>query len=256
MKQYINNTSTNPTVAASPVSNLARGERITIRQIVGDGNSDFTVKIDHTDESHIYTERRDDRAQVRCGQPAVVSFVKQDALFEFDAIVDSTIRGGMNALVVTPTSLARQVQRREAIRLALRAEVRVAIIDRPIDEPIDPDRLVWEKSHTINLSATGALVHATPRCVVGDCLALRFDAAIVPALPLHILTAWRRLARHENDIYLGLEFLTGEAVSKYLLPQEQVFLPNEFTEFNETMRQNMAKFVVQGNSKAGATGSA
>ncbi len=229
----------------SCVSNLGVGDKIQVRFMKDVENTTFETRVDDFSDRTLYVSFPDAKQKLRYGERVECTFTRDQGLYKFDGILDTGIHSGRQSLTIRVLSGARLTQRRTAVRVPVRLNLDIAVINRPIEDPVDIDALEWEESVSDNFSFSGILTRATPSCVVGDLLALRFDREQLPMAPEFMLASWRRLHRMGSVNYVGLEFISRRSMKSYLMPEEILLIPEELKKLSEMIANKLSAYVFE-----------
>ncbi|MBN4076241.1 PilZ domain-containing protein [Gemmatimonas aurantiaca] len=222
---------------------FALWDKLTISHISRGNRESFETRIEDFNEHMLFVTLPNNLQTIHYGSEAEVSSLYEDGLYKFTVELDTAVLDGKQYLTLKPLSRVRHEQRRNAVRVPVRLEIEVAQIRRPIELSVTPNDLHWESTTTVNLSASGILVHSTRTNTVGDLVAIRFDRQHLPQAPEYGLASWRRIHKSNNIINVGLEFITRERIAHYLMKQEIQCLGNELMQMSEFHLNGISRFV-------------
>lgn len=231
------------TSVATCVDKLDLWERVSISEPDDTNKVCLESRVDDFDSETIYLSFPEKAPEVAYGSRIEVTFVKNEGLYQFDAILDTCVREQRQYLTLRPSSGVRHVQRRTAVRIDMRLELEIAQIQRPITDRIYSDDLNWQPSVTVDFSSTGILTRVTKGFAVGDLVAIRFASRLIEGAPRTLLSSWRRLAKIGETAFMGLQFITRQRAGDFLLPEEIEYLSDDLLRLTESNADLFGKFV-------------
>lgn len=237
------NTGSKRSSVATCVDKLDLWERVSISQSDDTNKVCLESRVDDFDNELLYLSFTAKDPQVNYGSRIEVTFIKEEGLYQFDAILDTGVRDQRQYLTLRPTSGVRHVQRRKAVRVDMRLELEIAQIQRPITSQVDGEFLNWQPSVTADFSASGILTRVTSGFAVGDLVAIRFAKRLVRGTPKTMLSSWRRLAKIGDTSFMGLQFIPRERASDFLLPTEIEHISADLLQLTEVNSDFFGKFV-------------
>lgn len=232
------------TSQATCVEELDLWQKVTISKPDDANQVWFESRVDDSDKDVLYLPFPLDDSRMAYGNRTEVTFIKDECLYQFDAILDSGILDKRQYLTLHPTSGVRHVQRRTAARMDMRLKIEIARIQRPISQQVFAEDLNWQPSTTENFSAKGILTRVTSGFAVGDVVAIRLHGRLIEGAPKMLLSSWRRLAKIGETAFMGLQFITRERAGDFLLPGEIKLLSADLLQLTEAIIELFGKFVI------------
>lgn len=231
------------TSVATCVDKLDLWERVSISRPDDTNKVCLESRVDDSDNDMLYLSFTEKDPRVSYGSRIEVTFVKDEGLYQFDAILDTGVRDQRQYLTLRPTSGVRHVQRRTAVRVDMRLELEISQIQRPITSQIFSEYLNWQPSVTADFSASGILTRVTRGFVVGDLVAIRFARSLTRGAPRTMLSSWRRLAKIGDTAFMGLQFIPRERTGEFLLPAEIEHISTDLLQLTTSNLDSFGKFV-------------
>ena len=151
------------------------------------------------------------RIPFHTGEKLSLTYVRQDAVYGVEVMVDDTIHSPIPILLVHSISAVQRLQRREFVRVATMLAIELAgKVDLP-ETAATRDEVLIIKTHTIDISGGGVAIQHKWPLPVGTVFEIRLS--LPGASPLKLLA---KVVRHEPrlDAYqtrlfrIGLMFLS------------------------------------------------
>lgn len=154
------------------IRGLKEGDKVTIRYGEDESYTSIVQSINENGEITTYAPLDEKKIlTLKPNDTAVLSFVRPDAQYEFDAVVKKRYRQrDINFIEFVPTSEYRRIQRRQYYRLKISLDAYVRVI-RQGDEGDGEDE--WIKMHTVDISGQGMQLksyEAIPDHSILDCV--------------------------------------------------------------------------------------
>ncbi|MBN2227409.1 MAG: flagellar brake domain-containing protein [candidate division Zixibacteria bacterium] len=169
-----------------------------------------------------------------------VQYRRPDAMYQFSAYMKPSGQYGDQTMQLYKLGNIERVQRRQYVRVNYRGKLKYALL-KVI--PNGMDQLSWHMSETLNLSAGGLLMSVDDDVEEKNLMLVRLDHASQVGLPGLVAAVCRRLVKHEERKFAGVEFITKESLNEYFSAADLKKLPTQIGQFNARMQNKLVRFV-------------
>lgn len=170
-----------------------------------------------------------------------VLVTRDDAAYAFRSRIHASHERAGRRFILSRPARVERVQRRRFVRLELVGKVAYAVIPRSIEWHERDKHLTWIQSHTFDLSAGGLSMRLDNSLELGTPLVLAIDFFKQRGLPAMIAAVVRRVARRDNELIAGVEFLTDSQLHAHFDDVSE--LPEEFHRFDTKIQNDLVTLV-------------
>jgi len=180
---------------------------------------------------------------LREGIDITVSFVRDDAAYQFSSrIMHRTVKGGQQ-MILSPPARIRRMQRRLFCRIETSTRVSFAIIRAMKDWDDWEEGLTWMKSRCIDISGGGAMVRVQEKLAVGTPLLVRLEFFQNHSLPNEIVAVCRRSFLRDDNQYAGLEFILADQLHEVVKRDILERLPDSVRHFGSIAQNKLVSCI-------------
>ncbi|MFH1688307.1 MAG: flagellar brake protein [bacterium] len=183
------------------------------------------------------------RSLLREGCEVMVVITRKDAAYRFYSRIQTFGTRGQRTFLLRPPRRVQRLQRRRTARIDFSTAVTYARITGIMEWEDVEDRLRWNISNSINISAGGLLMKCRPTLEVGDVVLLQIALLEQLQLPQTLAGAVRRLTRSEEDHWAGVEFITDTMLPGFLGSTQIKRLPTCVQQFGSREQNHLANYI-------------
>lgn len=173
---------------------------------------------------------------------AYIQVLRQDALYRLPVMIQMLdgSPGGMIQLYARGNF--ERVQRRDFVRIDLKVDLKYAPVKGP-SWGLLVDRPCWFSSYSRNISAGGMLMKVGDNITRNDILMVRVGNYEMMGVPRLVTVFCCRILRIDDGNFAGVQFITGENLSKHFSRDEIKKLPAQVKSFKAGVQNKLVRFI-------------
>jgi len=170
-----------------------------------------------------------------------VLVTRDDAAYAFRSQIRAQTGRAERRFILSRPKRVERVQRRRYVRLEMVSKVAYAVIPRSIEWSERDKHLTWIQSQTVDLSAGGLQMRVENTIEPSTPVALAIDFFKQHGLPAMIAGLIRRVAHQDQQLIVGVEFLTDSQLAAHF--EDIADLPEEFRRFDSKVQNDLVTLV-------------
>ena len=180
---------------------------------------------------------------LRDNADVAVIVTREDAVYLFHSHLKRIQTHLKTIYQIEPPADIHRIQRRQFVRIEKRAEVLYARLTSAKTPAPRSFRIKWNRSGITDISAGGVLMKAPEKLQVDDILVLQIPFLNGLGFPEHIVGVCRRTFQEAHKVFVGVEFITSDRLTRYLDSNELESLPKSVKTFDLTVQNKLAAYV-------------